>query len=106
MFGFVIIVWYVGLIVKVSKYVRGMWWSMARGGLGNVDSCVCVGVDSMRVVAPECKFVWYVGVLMCKLVLHECVTCISAVFYRCDVVACELEARFFLCERGLCEEAA
>ena len=43
---------------------------------------------------------------MCKLVLRECLTCISAVFYRCDDVAWELEARFLVCERGLCGEAA
>ena len=57
MFGFVIIVWYVGLIVKVGKYVRGMWRSSARSGVGDGDSGVCGGVDSMPIVAPECNFV-------------------------------------------------
>jgi hypothetical protein len=56
-FGCVIIVWYVGLIVKVGKYVRGMWRSSARSGVGDGDSGVCVGVDSMPIVAPECNFV-------------------------------------------------
>ena len=65
MFGFVIIVWYVGLIVKVCKFVRGMWWSRARGGVSDGDYGVCVGVDSMRIVAPECNFVLYVWVVMC-----------------------------------------
>ncbi len=87
MFGCVIIVWYVGLIVKVGKSVRVMWRSKARGGAGDGDSGVCGGVDSMRVVAPECNFVLYIGVSMCKMVLCECVTCISAVFCKCDDVA-------------------
>jgi len=69
-------------------------------------ACVCGGVDSMPIVAPKCNIVLYVGVLMCKLVLRECVTCIFAVFYRCDAVAWELEARFLVCERGLCGDAA
>ena len=43
MFGFVIIVWYVGLIVKVGKSVRGMLWVRARGGVNDGDSGVCVG---------------------------------------------------------------
>ena len=106
MLGFVIIVWYVGLIVKVGKSVRGMWWVRARGGVNDGDSGVCVGVDSMRIVAPECNFVLYVGVSMCKFVLNECVTCVSAFFCRCDAVAWELEALFLVCERGLCGEVA
>ena len=52
MFGFVIIVWYVCFIVKVGKFVRGMWRSRARGGVGDGDSVVCVGVNSMRIVSP------------------------------------------------------
>jgi hypothetical protein len=66
-FGCVITVGYAGLIVKVGKYGRGMLGSKARGGVGDSDSSVCVEVDSMRVVAPECNFVLYVGVSMCKL---------------------------------------
>ena len=57
MFGRVIIVWYVGLIVKVGKYVRGMWRSNARIGVDDGDFGVCVGVDSMPIVAPEFNFV-------------------------------------------------
>ena len=57
MFGCVIIIWYVGLIVKVGKSVRGMWRSSARSGVGDGDSGVCVGVDSMPIVAPEFNFV-------------------------------------------------
>ena len=85
--GFVIIVWYVGLLVEVGKSVRGMWWSRARGGVGDGDSGMCVGVNSMRIVARECNFVLYGGVSMCKLVLRECVTCIFAAFCSCDDVA-------------------
>ena len=83
-----------------------MWRSSARSGVGDGDSGVGVGVDSMPIVAPECNFVLYVGVSMCKLVLCECVTCIFVVVYRCDVVAWEVEARFLVCGRGLCREAA
>ena len=57
MFVCVIIVWYVDLIVKVGKSVRGMWRSSARSGVGDGDSGVCVGVDSMPIVAPEFNFV-------------------------------------------------
>ena len=57
MFGCVIIIWYVGLIVKVGKSVRGMWRSSARSGVGDGDSGVCGGVDSMPIVAPEFNFV-------------------------------------------------
>ena len=57
MFGCVIIIWYVGLIVKVGKSVRGMWRSSARSIVGYGDSGVCVGVDSMPIVAPEFNFV-------------------------------------------------
>jgi len=106
MFNCVIIVWNIGLIVKVGTSVRGMLRSSSRGGVGDGDSSVCVGVDSVPIVAPKCNFVLYAGVSMCTLVLHESVTCSSAVFYRCDVVAWEREARFFVCERGLCGEVA
>ena len=57
MFGCVIIVWYVGILVKVGKSAREMWRSSARSGVGDGDSGVCVGVDSMPIVAPEFNFV-------------------------------------------------
>jgi len=100
-FGFVIIVWYIGLIVKVGKSVRGIWWSMARGGVGDGDSGVCVGMDSMRIAAPYCNFVLYVGVSMCKMVLRECVTCIFAVFSDVTLLPGSLRPTFCVRARAV-----
>ena len=82
MFGCVVTVWYEGLIVKEGMSVRGIWRSKTRGGVGDGDSGMCVGVDSMRVVARECNFVLHVGVSMCELAMREGVTCFSVNFLQ------------------------
>ena len=104
MFGFVIFVWYVGIIVKVGKSVRGMRWSKARRGVGDGDSGVRVwGVESMRIDALECNFVLYVGISMCKLFLRECVTCISAVFAGVTLLPGSLRPAFLCASVGCVE---
>ncbi len=100
MFGCVLTVLYEDLIVKVGNFVRKIWWSRTRGGVGDGDAGVRVGMDSMRIVARECNLGLYVAFSLCELILRECVTCIFAGLCRCDAVAWELEARFLCVSAG------
>ena len=54
MFGCVLTVsYYVGVIMKLGKSVRGMWWSKTRDGVGDGDSGVCVWRWVVCVALPE-----------------------------------------------------